>query len=350
MDPYGAKGPLSQRSRSLVSPLRSKFGIWLSLFISVAIVAYIFSRLDWGNMRSSLATANYGWMIFALMVFILNYVFRTIRLKWLMGADGIPFSKLMVVTSLYGMFNYILPAKTGEVSFIVLLNRRLNLPIVDGASMLLASRFLDFIVIAILLPFVLLVYWSVLPAWLIATSLVFSGIVFSAIVLLIFYLRKPATTLQPATSHLSRSLGNRLLRPVHQIQNGLRAIYARRIHFKLLFWTAAIWLCVYTNFYLIILGLNYTANLYQVVVISVLMVPMTLLPFQGFANLGTHEIAWVTAFMLFGMPEETALSIAISSHFILLTFVLLLGASSLIIGLVQRNSSLPGIGGADSSG
>jgi uncharacterized membrane protein YbhN (UPF0104 family) len=67
------------------------------------------------------------------------------------------------------------------------------------------------------------------------------------------------------------------------------------------------------------------------IVVSIIMVPMTLLPFQGFANLGTHEIGWAAAFALFGYPETTALNIAVSSHIVLLLFVLLLGSLGVIL-------------------
>jgi uncharacterized membrane protein YbhN (UPF0104 family) len=58
---------------------------------------------------------------------------------------------------------------------------------------------------------------------------------------------------------------------------------------------------------------------------------MTLLPIQGFANLGTHEIGWAAAFTLFGYSKAAALNIAVSSHIIWLFFVLLLGALGLLL-------------------
>ncbi len=57
------------------------------------------------------------------------------------------------------------------------------------------------------------------------------------------------------------------------------------------------------------------------IVVSIIMVPMTLLPFQGVANLGTHEAGWIIALSLFGQPQETALTIAVGSHLIMLLFI-----------------------------
>jgi uncharacterized membrane protein YbhN (UPF0104 family) len=61
------------------------------------------------------------------------------------------------------------------------------------------------------------------------------------------------------------------------------------------------------------------------IAVSMIMVPLTLLPFQGFANMGTHEAGWVTAFSLFGQSQDVSLAIATSSHLITLSFVLAMG-------------------------
>jgi uncharacterized protein (TIRG00374 family) len=105
----------------------------------------------------------------------------------------------------------------------------------------------------------------------------------------------------------------------------LREIDRRGKYWTLTLVTLAIWLCVQANFYLIVLALGYPITFFEIIVVSVIMVPMTLLPLQGFANLGTHEIGWTVAFSLFGYGQETAFSLAISTHIIMLIFVLMLG-------------------------
>ena len=51
-----------------------------------------------------------------------------------------------------------------------------------------------------------------------------------------------------------------------------------------------IWLCINSNFFLITLGLGYDFNFFQIVVVSIILVPVELFPIQGFANLGAHEL------------------------------------------------------------
>lgn len=318
----------------------SKLSLILSVLFSLAVVAYVFYKLDWRAIQSSLVGLNLGWLILALLVYGLNYVLRTMRFQILIPTKSVSFIQLLAVTGLYGMYNYLLPAKSGELTYIVLANRRLRVSLVDSTTSLLAARYLDFATIAIILPFMLIFYLKSLPPWLIYASLAFCGLVFIASVGLYWFVKRYSTrtdNLLPARMNWAARIRKILM----DLRDGLVTIYHRREHMRLLLLTLAIWLCIYTNFYLIVLSLGYQLNYFQIVVISIIMIPMTLLPFQGFANLGTHEIGWVAAFSIFGQPEDIALNVAFSSHIILLLFVLFLGACSfLIMSLVNRSSTL----------
>jgi uncharacterized protein (TIRG00374 family) len=319
---------------------KSKLSIILSILFSLAVVAYAILKLDWKAVQSSMVGLNWEWLILSLLVYGLNYVLRTMRFQILIPTKSVSFIKLLAVTGLYGMYNYLLPAKSGELTYIVLANRQLKVSLVEGTTSLVASRYLDFVAIAIILPFVLVFYLKSLPAWLIYASLVFCGVVFLASLGLYWFAKKTSNR-QETNLHTGMKWAAKIQKILMDLRDGLVTIYHQREHMRLLLLTMAIWLCVYTNFYLIVLSLGYQLSYFQIVVISIFMIPMTLLPFQGFANLGTHEISWVAAFSIFGQPESVALSVAFSSHVILLLDVLLLGGCSfLIISLVNRPSTL----------
>jgi len=319
--------------------IKSKLSIILSGVFSVAVIAYVLFKLDWSAFQSTLTSLQFGWLILALLAYWLNYVLRTIRFQILIPTQKISFLQLLAVTGLYGMYNYILPGKSGEVTYIVLANRRLRISLVEGTTSLLAARYLDFATIAIILPFVLIFYLKSLPPWLICASLAFCGLFFIGSVVLSWFLKRLSTR----TDNLSPARMNwiaRIQEILMDLRAGLATIYHRREHMRLLLLTLAIWLCIYTNLYLIVLSMGYQLSYFQIVVISIIMIPMTLLPFQGFANLGTHEIGWVAAFSMFGQPEDIAIKVAVSSHIILLLYVLFFGACSfLIIYLVNRSST-----------
>ncbi|MCI0395883.1 MAG: flippase-like domain-containing protein [Chloroflexi bacterium] len=309
----------------------------LSVALSLAVVLYVVGKLDWQSVGQIFRSLRWGWLGAALVVFIVNYVLRTLRFQALIYTQRMPFRQLMGVTSLYGMYNYLLPAKSGEFSYLYLLNRHWRLSLTEGTTTLFVARFFDFAAIALFLPAVLLVFWQRLPAWMVIASVIFCLFMYLATGLGMWFLRRhpppAASSAQPANRWLAR-----LVRYGRVLTDGLRLIDQRRRYWSLLFLTIGIWLCVYTNLYLIVLSIGYRLNYLQIIVISIVMVPMTLLPFQGFANLGTHEVGWVVAFTLFGYSEQVALSIAIGSHVVLLLFALILGGSGLVL------TSVPALG------
>ena len=57
---------------------------------------------------------------------------------------------------------------------------------------------------------------------------------------------------------------------------------------------------------------------------------MQLMPIQGFANSGNHESSWAAALMLLGFPADLSLKFALTSHAIILIYVLILGLLALV--------------------
>jgi len=100
--------------------------------------------------------------------------------------------------------------------------------------------------------------------------------------------------------------------------------------------SAAIWPCLYLVFFVLAGSLDYWLEFPQIVMIAALMVPLSLTPLQGVANLGSYEAAWVIGFAIFGYSSKNALIVATGSHAIVLIFVLLTGGIGWIVGHVTR--------------
>lgn len=274
-----------------------------------------------------------GYLALALAVFVLNYALRSLRFQTLVYTEQLAYRQLMGVTSLYGMLLYLLPAKSGELSFPLLLKQRLGVSLIESTATLITARFFDFVTIALFLPVALAVFWADLPTWMVLASAAFCGLVYVIAIGSLWFLRNRQFGGEPAQSE--QEMGHRwlarLARAWRSLLKGLQLIDQSGHYWRLLLLTMGIWLCVYTNFYLIVLSMGYRMSYFEIIVVSIIMVPLTLLPIQGIANLGTHEVGWVGALALFGQPQETSLAIAVGSHAILLVFVLLLGALGLLL-------------------
>lgn len=315
---------------------KSKIPVMLSIIFSLLVIVYVLYQLDWHAVKSIFVGLRWSWVVLAFGVYIINYILRTWRLQTLMPVEKVPFYQLFGLTGLYGMYNYILPLGSGELTLVALLKYRLKVSVTDGVASLIAARYFDFSAIALMLTVVLLLNWVSFPTWIIYISIAFCSLVVLLNLVVACLLIRSSMFSWKISRRQWVGWGKKLQDALIGLRTGLIRIYQKKAHFRLLLITLAIWVCVYTNYYLIVIGMGYKITYFQIVVVSIIMIPMTILPIQGFANFGTHEIGWVVAFSLFGQPRDVALSIAFSSHIILLFSVLLLGVCSYLIGALSH--------------
>jgi uncharacterized protein (TIRG00374 family) len=292
-----------------------------SLILTALVIVVVGLSLEWTHALQTLHQVDLGWIGWALVIFAINYWLRTIRFRLLLNRTSEGTRDLLAVTMLHGLFNYLLPAKSGELSYLVLAKRHLDISLPESAATLITARFFDFGVIALLLPFAVHQFYHEIPRWLILSSAVYCVGVLAAAALLVAYLR----TAKSRPPRLERDLVTRIRNGFDRTVDSLRIIDQRRQYLRLWLVTSAIWLCVLLNYYFITASLGFDPTFSQMVVISLILIPLTLIPVQGIANVGTHEAAWIAAFTMFGYSFESALTVAVTSHVVMFAMFVLLG-------------------------
>jgi len=310
---------------------------WVGLFFSLAVIAYAILTLDLSQVFRTFVHLKWNLLFLAFIVYLVNYLLRTWRFRTLLGLEVIPYRNLFGLTSLYGMYLYLLPAKSGEVSYPIMLKKYLDVSLVYSTAILIVVRFFDFFTIVLFLPFVLATFWGQIHAAIRIGALVFCFFIIASSIAGLWVVRNQdweKSWLHPSESWLGK--GKRIL---GNLLTNLANIDRQGKYLQIALVTIAIWISVQLNFYLIVLALGYPLTIFEIMVVSIIMVPMTLLPLQGFANLGTHEIGWTAAFALLGYSQAVAVSIAVSTHIVLLAFVLVLGMQ----GWLFLQSGLSGV-------
>ncbi|THB75362.1 MAG: hypothetical protein D6B25_12215 [Desulfobulbaceae bacterium] len=99
-----------------------------------------------------------------------------------------------------------------------------------------------------------------------------------------------------------------------------------------------IWGFTAATLYSVIKSLTIPLKFHDVWVLISIQLPFQLLPIQGLGNAGNHEAGWVGGMKLLGVELEQAMSFALSSHVLLILFVLLLGVFALLCP--SRNNHL----------
>lgn len=275
---------------------------------------------------------RFSWLLAALIFHLLTYVIRTVRFRYLLDSNP-DFLSILGATNLYGMYLYLMPVKTGEVALPLLYKNHMQIPLTHSTATLLAARFLDLVMMALLLPILLALQWSRLLPYLRLVIVLISLAVIICWVILIKFLKYPEK-LDPLLKRFEKArfkVLNRLGEIGNSVFQELRRIYTGNKFWPALLISAGIWFFVQNTLYSIISSLGFQVSLVQVVVVSLIMIPFTFVPLQGFANLGTYEVSIVLAFALYGVTAEDSLNIAVGSHVIYISFSLLLGLSGLVL-------------------
>jgi uncharacterized membrane protein YbhN (UPF0104 family) len=308
----------------------NKRRVWvfsISAVLTAFFLAYVLLNLDWVILRSAFSDIRWGWLGLAFLAYLVNIFLRALRFSSLIYSRPVKWLELVPVSALHNILMYLMPAKTGDLTYIFIAKNRLDVSLTEGTATLLAARMYDFTIVALILAVLLPFSRSAMPGWIFQSAVLFCLLILAGAAGIFTFLKfktPPAISTRQEQSP-NPKLWLRLRAAWEKFMLGLREIQEHGAHSRVALLTAGIWLCVYSNFYFAAQGMGLPISYYHIAIISIVMIPLTLLPLQGFANVGTHEIGWTSVLVAFNYPYETALAIAAGSHFVSLVSVLLAG-------------------------
>ena len=265
-----------------------------------------------------------GVFALAFLLQVLVYPVRTLRFQVLLPRDCRPrFLRLLPLSAAHILVANVLPAKVGEASIVVYMNRRCGVPASRGVAALLLSRLLDLATVAGCLGIVCVTLgWSgAYPGtpWLmpLGVTLFLLTTVFGALAL-----RPRVMTAIPAwisrSARLGRwRLGRRLEKALGHLSEAFAEVSTRRL-LKAALLSPPIWIASFLFYAILARGFGLVDLRFDEAVFgSSLAVLANLLPINGFAGLGTQETGWVLAFSVLGVARDLALETGVAAHLVL---------------------------------
>lgn len=295
-----------------------------------------------------------AWMFaLSLAIHMLVYGLRSMRYLALIPAARRPgFWPMLAVSASHNLASYVLPAKSGEATYVLYLKGVCGVPGAVGLASLVASRLYDFAVMCTALAAATLwlsfgEHWGVprWSAWTFSGSLFAAGLVFGALALRGERVMGPLR-LALRTLRLDRTqLGRKAYDFSHRASEALRQARGGTSVAGLFALTALIWVCVF-GFYAMLargFGLPERIGPLEAVFGSGLATLSNILPINAFAGIGTQEAGWVLGFGVLGVERDTAFSTGLAVHLVQLFNVVAMGfAGHMAMGLVQRPSAPTG--------
>jgi glycosyltransferase 2 family protein len=309
------------------------------------LVYYLLSQVDIADIKSAFLGMYKPTLIAALAIMLLSNLFRAYRKNILVGSDRIGMGDMFIVAMIRNAFNMVLPARTGELSYVYVLTRRFRFPLEIGVSTLMVVMIFDLVIVfSIILISIIIVGINTYAVSSVSVILIAVALLVVSLLILFFLsniidiiliaYRKILERFKVQEGRLIYRIYSKLL----DINKNLKIIRGRRIYWKVYLSSIATRLLKFTSYYLIIhailapMGYSFSDLNYWVILLATIAAEISaVLPTHALAGFGTYEGAFALAFVILGFSEEISIIVGFSYHLVVLLFTVALGIIAMII-------------------
>ena len=294
----------------------------------------LLSQIDFDDVTTTVVHMDLRYIAIGFVLYICSYFLRAFRFYILLGRD-ININSLFNIVCIHNFLNSLLPARTGELSYIYMLKKLHNKDIAVGASTLVISRIYDFIAISSIF---------LISAWMVRNllgriqELVYIVAIFMILcVIILVAISRTGEAFLQLVSSISGLVGveeNHFMKyfmtKTTDVIRAMERMRTIRMGSWALFISILIWAANYSMVFFVLKGLSFSLPLQLVVVGSTFTLLSTLLPISGIANFGTSEGVWTLVFVPLGLTLDHAIISGLGYHIVLIAFYSLLGLYGLI--------------------
>jgi glycosyltransferase 2 family protein len=316
--------------------MRNSIKVLASALLSITLVAFLFRYIKLQDIIVAISMVPAWVVLLSFFLYACSFVFRTLRFSVLLNKK-IPFPELFSISCLHNMFNGILPARTGELTFVYMVSKKRERKSTAIASIII-SRFFD--LVSITLQFTVAVFFIGLsePRFFYMAFILMGLIIFSVLVafLAIRYFRY-----LKIKSLMKLKYYKFLINGFEKVLSQFELLDARKA-FRVFILSVIIWGFNFIMAYLIITHLGVQIGIYRTVLAFTFTAIASFIPVHGIAGFGTLEAAWTVIFMFFGATRELAISSAFGFHIINILYFIVLGiAGYLFLAFASKKSLSP---------
>ena len=300
-----------------------------AVVITVVLVALLLSQISIGDVAKTLTSINPIYIIIGFTLYLSSYFFRALRFHILLN-NKVSIKDLFSIVCVHNMANNILPARTGEISYVYLSKKLHNVPTGEGIATLMMARFFDFITISLIF-FVSAIFIQDLPdivskiIWVIAGLLAFVLLLFLALVffgeIFVDIIRRVANGINA----LRFSSVQYLLRKGDENAQSFKFMKSKKLFGCVFVISIAVWCSHYSMLYILAKGMSISLAFWYMIVAITFVFFITILPIQTIGGFGIMEGGWALGFIVMGLSKEIAISSGFGFHAILYVYFLILG-------------------------
>jgi len=355
----------------------------------IFLVYYLLNQVDIKDIKDAFFGVYMPSLVIGLvLMFSIDY-FKAYRSKLLIGSSRIGIGDMFIVSLIRNAFNMVLPARTGELSYVYVLKKKFKIPVEVGISTLMIALVFDLIIIfSMIVISIIIVGINKYAISSVSIILIAAGLLIASL-LFLFYLFKLINLFIKfnigASRYFRRSYEKLLdkednIEIIKKRKNGCRAVFLliavkvaifflrvfikagrnkgaqyiykklvdtnknieiiqkRKIYWKVYLLSVATRVLKFTSYYFLIhavlkpMGYGFGDLNYWVIFLATVAAELSaVLPTHALAGLGTYEGAFALTFVMLGFSKKISIIVGFNYHIINLIFTVIMGLMAMAI-------------------
>ena len=315
----------------------------------IFLVVFLLKGIKLTDIKNAIVNCYKPSLISAFLIVLISDIFRAYRKQLLVGTDKIRFFDMYFIALIRNAFTMVLPARTGEISYIYVLTRKFKFPVEIGISTLAIVMVFDLAIVFSLIVIGIIVVWLTLGFGSMSISswpvILIAGVLLAVSLLLLFYLSAIIKFFIRLVNRLmvkTRVGRNKTIQYIYKklqdIDNSIEIIKQRKIYGKVYIYSIICRVLKFAAYYMVIhavlkpMGYGFSSLNFWVIFLATVVAEISaVLPTHALAGFGTYEGAFALAFVALGFPVSLSKIVGFSYHIIMLSFSVILGVISMII-------------------
>ena len=313
--------------------------------LGIFLLYYLLNQVSFADViKAFLGIYKPSLIIGLILMFSIDY-FKAYRSKILVGSDRIGIGDMFVVSLIRNAFNMVLPARTGELSYVYVLKRKFRFPVEIGVSTLMVALIFDTVVVFLMIVISIIIV-GINRFAISSTSviLIAVGLLIIALLILVFLYKiiRFFTGIFNWIISKTRIGKNKAVQYIYKklvdTNENIKIIQKRKIYWKVFLASVATRILKFTSYYFLIhailkpMGYEFGDLSYWVIFLATVAAEISaVLPTHALAGFGTYEGAFALAFVALGFSSEISIIVGFNYHIINLIFTVTLGIIAMII-------------------
>lgn len=316
------------------------YNIILKLLLSAGIFIAIFKFVNIDNLIELFTKISFTSILAYQFIYFGVYYMRALRFH-ILTEKKISMIKWIFISCIHGLYNRILPARSGEVSLLYYAKKIGDIEIINSLNILLVSRLSDLMSVIMLFLVALVSSSSALNVY---PKIIIISLIFILVVLFILT-KQLKRILKFSISMLNRILIK--LEVLKKLQKKLSSINTDSIkglsnkNFLQIFIVSMVqWIALYFLFYIILKDIKNELSLSYVIIGSAYANISNLIPISAVGGFGTMEAGWVLGFTILGVSKESALSTGLFTNIVTFILTIILGLAGILGSKIYKRQGM----------